>query len=38
MHFYQRGSMPATKFTPEAMQLQFQGFARLEQAIVERAR
>ena len=35
MHFYQRGSMPATKFTPEAMQLQFQGFARLEQAIVE---
>ena len=35
MHYYQRGSLPATKFTPEAMQLQFQGFARLEQAIVE---
>jgi alpha-N-arabinofuranosidase len=35
MHNYQRGSMPATKFTPEAMQQQFVGFTRLEQFIVE---
>jgi alpha-N-arabinofuranosidase len=35
MHDYQQGSMPATRFTPEAMQQQFRGFTRLEEAIVE---
>jgi alpha-L-arabinofuranosidase len=35
MHGYQNGSLTATKFTPEAMQQQFQGYVKLEQWIVE---
>ena len=35
MHFYQRGSAFATKFTPEAMQQQFRLFQAMELAIVD---
>jgi alpha-L-arabinofuranosidase len=35
MHYYQNGALPATEFTPEAMQQQFRAFTLLEQAIVE---
>jgi alpha-N-arabinofuranosidase len=35
LHHYQNGSLPATKFTREAMEQQFQAFTRMEQAIVE---
>lgn len=33
MHYYSNGSLPAVKFTPEAMQQQFESFDRVERAI-----
>jgi alpha-L-arabinofuranosidase len=35
MHYYQRGSLVATKFTPEAMQQQFRQFQAMEQAVID---
>ncbi len=35
MHYYSNGPLPATRYTPEAMQQQFESFARLEQAIAD---